>query len=403
MSSSVCYSLSDVPRKLREHIESATQCLWVSTAFLDNCGLDLLKTISGKGVELRVLVSTAVSSELAKEISKFANVRVLEEKFMHAKMYIADGKALIGSPNLTCPVLEGKNIEVLCEVTTDEAIKIYNSLWEEARPFKPEVPRTLLLRIKDTPNRIIIESNLGPGLRVEVDKMLKRITYGVEGKIFVCPQIIEYTCIDFKNLAEYEQMVNVIFKAVNEKQVNLCHWSDIITYYYVTSFDFNYGREIDPAYFLVTGLQPVVSYLYNDVLKDSIYTAFSEVLRSLNIDYVNRCVKNISSSPRVCIRILEKPAIQIIYDIVLEVDSPECEKSGQDEIEKIKVALDRVRPLFEEEIKKLYSNYLTKKKEYGESLIEIEGVLVTYLRVLIGRSLLYENIIASHKVELGAP
>jgi hypothetical protein len=105
----------------------------------------------------------------------------------------------------------------------------------------------------------------------------------------------------------------------------------------------------------------------------------------------------------VCIRILEKPAIQIIYDIVLEVNSPECEKPGQDEIEKIKVALDRVRPLFEEEIKKLYSNYLTKKKEYGESLIEIEGVLVTYLRVLIERDLFHKDIIASHKVELGAP
>jgi len=401
MSSSVCYSPSDVPRKLRGHIESTTQSLWVSTAFLDNCGLELLKTLSGKGVELRVLVSTAVSSELVKEISKFANVRVLEEKFMHAKIYIADGKALIGSPNLTCPVLEGKNIEVLCEVAAEEAIKVYNSLWENARPFKPEVPRTLLLRIKDTPNRIIIEFNLGPGLRVEVDKMLKRIIRGVEGKILVCPQITEYTCIDFENLNEYERMVSIIFKAVNEKQVNLCRWSDIITYYDVTSYSFENEREIGPAHFLVTGLQPVMSYLYSDVLKDNIYTAFSEVLRSLNMDYVNRCVKNISSSPRVCIRILEKPAIQIIYDIVLEVNSPECEKPGQDEIEKIKVALDRVRPLFEEEIRKLYSNYLTKKKEYGESLIEIEGVLVTYLRVLIGR--FYKNIIASHKVELGAP
>jgi hypothetical protein len=397
----VCYSPSDVPRKLRGHIESTTQSLWVSTAFLDNCGLELLKTLSGKGVELRVLVSTAVSSELVKEISKFANVRVLEEKFMHAKIYIADGKALIGSPNLTCPVLEGKNIEVLCEVTAEEAVKVYNSLWENARPFKPEVPRTLLLRIKDTPNRIIIESNLGPGLRVEVDKMLKRIVHEVEGKILVCPQIIEYTCIYFKNLNEYEQMVSRIFKAVNEKQVNLCRWSDTITYYYVTSDSFRYEREIGPAHFLVSGLQPVVSYLYNDALKDNMYTAFSEALRSLNIDYVNRCVKNVSPSPRVCIVILEKPAIQIIYDIELEVDSPECEKPGQDEIEKIKAALDRVRLLSEEEIRKLYSNYLTKKKEYGESLIEIEGVLVAYLRVLIGRY--YKNIIASHKVELGAP
>jgi hypothetical protein len=171
----------------------------------------------------------------------------------------------------------------------------------------------------------------------------------------------------------------------------------------VTSFNFEYEREIDPAHFLVAGLQPVVSYLYNDALKDDIYIAFSEVLRSLNIDYVNRCVKNISSSPRVCIRILEKPAIQIIYDIVLKVESPECEKPGQDEVEKIKAALDRVRPLFEVVVRKLYSNYLTKKKEYGESLIEIEGVLVAYLRVLLIRGLDREDVIASHKVELGAP
>ncbi|MFZ8783837.1 MAG: phospholipase D family protein, partial [Desulfurococcaceae archaeon] len=383
MSSSVCYSLSDVPGKLRGHIESATQSLWVSTAFLDNCGLELLKTVSGKGVELRVLVSTAVSSELVKEISKFANVRVLEEKFMHAKIYIADGKALIGSPNLTCPVLEGKNIEVLCEVAAEEAIRIYNSLWESAKPLKPEVPGTLLLRIKDTPNRIIIESSLGPGLRVEVDKMLKRIVREVEGKILVCPQIAEYTCADFENLNEYEQMVSIIFKTVNGKQVNLCNWSYTITHFHMT-YGFGHEREIDPAYFLVSGLQPVVSYLYSDALKDSVYAAFSEVLRSLNIDYVNRCVKRTSSSPRACIRILEKPAIQIIYDIVLEVDSPECEKPSQDETEKIKAALERVKPLFEEEVKKLYSNYLTKKKEYGESLIEIEGVLVTYLRVLVG-------------------
>jgi hypothetical protein len=233
--------------------------------------------------------------------------------------------------------------------------------------------------------------------------MLKRIVREVEGKILVCPQIAEYTCVDFENLNEYEQMVSGIFKAVNEKQVNLCNWSYTIKHSHVTSYSFEHEREIGPAYFLVTGLQPVVSYLYSDALKDSVYAAFSEVLRSLNIDYVNRCVKRISSSPLVCIRILEKPAIQIIYDILLEVDSPECEKPGQDEIEKIKAALERVRLPFEEGVKKLYSNYLTKKKEYGESLIEIEGVLVTYLRVLIKRDLFYKGIIASHKVELGAP
>lgn len=148
MSSCVCYSLSDVPRKLREHIESSTRRLWVSTAFLDNCGLELLKTLSGKGVELRVLVSTCVGLELLGKISKFADVRVMGEGFMHVNIYIADDKALIGSPSLTCPVLEGKNLEVICEIPVEEAVKVYNSLWENARPFKLE---TLQLRIKDSP------------------------------------------------------------------------------------------------------------------------------------------------------------------------------------------------------------------------------------------------------------
>ena len=119
-----------------------------------------MKTISGIGVELRVLVSTCVGSELLEKISRFADVRVMGEDFMHANTYIADDKAPIGSPSLTCPVLEGKNIEVICEIPVEEAVKVYNSLWENARPFKLE---TLQLRIKDSPDKIIINSNLGQG------------------------------------------------------------------------------------------------------------------------------------------------------------------------------------------------------------------------------------------------
>ena len=107
-----------------------------------------MKTISGKGVEPRVLVSTCVGSELLGKISRFADVRVMGEGFMHANIYIADDKALIGSPSLTCPVLEGKNLEAIYKIPVEEAIKVYNSLWEDAWPFKLE---TIPLRIKDSP------------------------------------------------------------------------------------------------------------------------------------------------------------------------------------------------------------------------------------------------------------
>jgi len=419
MSSSVCYSLSDVPRKLREHIESSTRRIWVSSAFLDNCGLELLKTISGKGVELKVLVSTCVGSELLEKISKFADVRVMGEGFMHANIYIADYKALIGSPNLTCPVLEGKNLEVLCEIPVEEAIKVYNSLWENARPFKLE---TLQLRIKDSPDKIIINSNLGQGLHIEVDKVHKRIVRKIKGRILVCPPIIEQACVEFKDLNEYERIVSAIFGAINEGEIDLCSWTDTITYSLIEDLaqphiTLRRRHEMSPAYFIIAGLEPLVSHLYSDALRNSISTMFSEELKSLNLDYVNKCVWEISSLPRVCVKILEKPAIQIIYDIEVEMRLlPQCENPSQDVIEKIKEVFNKVKPIFEDEVRKLYSSYLNMKKEHGKTIIDIDGVLTAYLRLLfvrrfwtydevrkVRRETPRKTIIALHEVELGAP
>jgi HKD family nuclease len=68
----------------------------------------LLKKAGARGVQVKVLTSVEVGEDIVKELVRFAEVRVVREKFMHAKMYIADGKVLIGSANLTCPVLEGK-------------------------------------------------------------------------------------------------------------------------------------------------------------------------------------------------------------------------------------------------------------------------------------------------------
>jgi hypothetical protein len=42
-SSQVCYSLAEVSKRLRELFEGAKQSVWVATAFIDRCGVELLK------------------------------------------------------------------------------------------------------------------------------------------------------------------------------------------------------------------------------------------------------------------------------------------------------------------------------------------------------------------------
>ena len=53
-SSQVCYSLDEVSKRLRELVESAMQSVWITTAFIDRCGVELLKKVSDRGVQVRV-------------------------------------------------------------------------------------------------------------------------------------------------------------------------------------------------------------------------------------------------------------------------------------------------------------------------------------------------------------
>ena len=194
-SSQACYSLSDVSKKLKELVEGALQSLWVASAFIDRCGVELLKRVCARGVQVRVLTSTEIDEDVLRELAEVAEVRVVKEKFMHMKLYIADGKALTGSANLTCPVLEGKNIEILCEIPIEEAVKSFNTLWESAEG--PEfLQEELWLRVKDTQQRVVIESKIMSGLHVEIDKMLKRPVVKRDKGVEVCPDSVEEVCIE---------------------------------------------------------------------------------------------------------------------------------------------------------------------------------------------------------------
>jgi hypothetical protein len=69
-SSQVCYSLDEVSKRLRELVESAMQSVWVATAFIDRCGVDLLKKVSDSGAQVRVLTSAEVDEDILRELTR---------------------------------------------------------------------------------------------------------------------------------------------------------------------------------------------------------------------------------------------------------------------------------------------------------------------------------------------
>jgi phosphatidylserine/phosphatidylglycerophosphate/cardiolipin synthase-like enzyme len=77
-SSQVCYSLGEVSKRLRELVENAMQSVWIATAFIDRCGVDLLKRTGDRGAQVRVLTSAEVDEDILRELTKFAEVRVIK-------------------------------------------------------------------------------------------------------------------------------------------------------------------------------------------------------------------------------------------------------------------------------------------------------------------------------------
>ena len=129
----------DASEELSRLLESAKQSIWVVTAFLDDCGVELLRRACERGVDVKALVSTAVDRRVLDTLAQWAEVRIFKERFLHAKLYIADGRALQGSANLTCGALYG-NVEVLSEVDASDAVRIFRELWAKATPYQPKVP-----------------------------------------------------------------------------------------------------------------------------------------------------------------------------------------------------------------------------------------------------------------------
>jgi len=440
--SQVCYSLADASKKLRELVEGATQSVWVATAFIDRCGVDLLKKAGARGVQVKVLTSVEVGEGIVKELTKFAEVRVVREKFMHAKMYIADGKALIGSANLTCPVLDGKNVEILCEVPLEQVVKSFNALWNAASAPSME---KLLLRIKDAGNRVVIESRLGQGLYLEIDKLLKRPVIRQGDKVVVCPSVVTSIEISIPNdelfgiLGLYEIKVSETLSKINSYPANPCAWMPLYTIttrdpepFLISSTDYSsiasilnvFRKDLSPAAFIFVGLYPLVKNIYmqssanefiqklNEALNqlDVIIRVFQTKLNAEFINFIKICKVRFEPSLKIWLKLIDGIEVEIEYAIILRYVYGCDERFRQREPKMLEMAMTKIQEIvrnmfnelktrFEAVVKQLYENYRAELQKYGEKIIDIDGTLKTSLSIYIKP--LHPFI--KHEVVLGSP
>jgi hypothetical protein len=429
--SQVCYSLADASKKLRELVEGATQSVWVATAFIDRCGVDLLKKTGARGVQVKVLTSVEVDEGIVKELTKFAEVRVVREKFMHAKMYIVDGKALIGSANLTCPVLEGKNIEILCEVPLEQAVKSFNALWNTASALSME---KLLLRIKDAGNRVVIESQLGQGLHLEIDKLLKRPVIRQGDKVVVCPSVVTSIKIAIPNdelfgiLGLYERKVSETLSNINSYPANPCAWMPLYTItirdpepFLISSTDYSsiasilniFRKDLSPAAFIFVGLYSIVKNMYMQSLANEFIQKLNEALNQLDAEFINFikiCKVRFEPSLEIWLKLIDGIEVEIEYAIILRYVYGCDERFRQREPKMLEMAMTKIQEIvrnvfnelktrFEAVVKQLYENYRAELQKYGEKIIDIDGTLKTSLSIYIKPL----NPFIKHEVVLGPP
>ncbi len=129
-----------VGSKLQNSISSASKRLWIMTPFISIRYLDLLENALYRNVDLRLIVDE--DSEARQYIeTRRTNLehRTRALKNLHAKIYIVDDTAYLGSANLTESSLE-INLEVLVVFKSsdeefNDILRIYEMLWGIARPL----------------------------------------------------------------------------------------------------------------------------------------------------------------------------------------------------------------------------------------------------------------------------
>jgi hypothetical protein len=121
---------------------AASKMIWVAAPYVTEID-ELLKAQSaGKAVQLIVGLNDCTSPDALSRIHGLPNfaIRYFTRRF-HAKLYVFDDQALVGSSNLTQGGLtlnREANIRVDSEVELDELRELFSELWEDAHVLTAE-------------------------------------------------------------------------------------------------------------------------------------------------------------------------------------------------------------------------------------------------------------------------
>jgi phosphatidylserine/phosphatidylglycerophosphate/cardiolipin synthase-like enzyme len=135
----------DFVRAIFERLARKTQRLFLAAPYFDNAEPILQAVILGKRVQLLIGLNGGTSpSALAGVFGKpGVHIRYFTRRF-HAKLYVFDDAALVGSANLTDAGMMANREGVICfdrddnRETIEEVRSLFAALWEDAQVLTPD-------------------------------------------------------------------------------------------------------------------------------------------------------------------------------------------------------------------------------------------------------------------------
>jgi len=222
--------------------------------------------------------------------------------------------------------------------------------------------------------------------------VLKRPIIKHSKGVEMCSDIVEYVCTEcaYRKSFDYESLVSEAIEYIRSYPINPCYWKNHIVASSEELRREELGRgfsikelfttKTSPITFIIVGLHPMASSLCSIELGMELATSLNEELRKLNADIVDKCNANFESVIDICLRLLEKPNVTIVYE--LTAYSFRCTDINQSTLKSyLDQTLNNIKSLFEEKVRRLYEEYQKKLQSYGLRRVEIDGQLCQALRL----------------------
>ncbi len=112
-------------RELLNSVYSATRRIWVCTPFITPRYLEILAHRSD--LDVRIITRRCAENKPILELAKRWSLKLRVLESLHAKLYIIDEHAFIGSINFTEAGLE-QNIELVLSISKTQDAELFNEL-----------------------------------------------------------------------------------------------------------------------------------------------------------------------------------------------------------------------------------------------------------------------------------